>query len=141
MTPSAAARGGLEINADGRRRSGFELLAYPGIDFRKLVGLWPELGDIAPAIAEQISVDAKYASYVDRQAIDIATLKRDEGIKIPFDFDFADVTGLSNEARAKFMTFRPTTLAQAGQIDGVTPAAVMLVLAQVRKERRKTAAG
>ena len=141
LSPSAAARGGLEINRDGRRRSGFELLAYPGIDFGRLVGLWPELGDIVPAIAEQISVDAKYASYVDRQTIDIATLKRDEGINIPLDFNFADVSGLSNEVRAKLMTFRPTTLAQAGQIDGITPAAMMLVLAQVRKVRRKVAAG
>ena len=141
LSPSAAARGGLEINRDGRRRSGFELLAYPGIDFGRLVGLWPELGDIVPAIAEQISVDAKYASYVDRQTIDIATLKRDEGINIPLDFNFADVSGLSNEVRAKLMTFRPTTLAQAGQIDGITPAAMMLVLAQVRKGRRKVAAG
>ena len=137
LTPSEAARGGMEINRDGRRRSGFELLAYPGIDFARLVGLWPELADIAPVIAEQISVDAKYASYVDRQTIDIASLKRDEGIKIPLGFDFAEVIGLSNEARTKLIKFRPTTLAQAGQIDGMTPAALMLVLAQVRKGGRK----
>ena len=141
LTPSAAALAGLEINRDGRRRSGFEMLAYPGIDFQRLVQIWPNMADIAPAIAEQISVDAKYASYVDRQTIDIATLKRDEGIKIPLDFEFGDVIGLSNEVRAKLNKHRPTTLAQAGQIDGMTPAALMLVLAQLRKGGRKVAAG
>ena len=78
-------------------------------------------------------MDAKYASYVDRQATDIATLKREEGISIPLGFAFDDVIGLSNEVRAKLSRHRPTTLAQAGQIDGMTPAALMLVLAQLRK--------
>jgi tRNA uridine 5-carboxymethylaminomethyl modification enzyme len=133
MTPSEAARFGLEINKDGRRRSGFEMLAHPDIDFIKLLGCWPELADIPSAIAEQISVDAKYATYVDRQAVDIATLKREEGIQIPIGFDFGAIVGLSNEVRAKLVKHRPMTLAQAGQIDGMTPAALMLVLAQIRK--------
>ena len=141
LTPSEAAKAGVEINRDGRRRSGFELLAYPGIDFARLVGVWPDLADIPSGIAEQISVDAKYASYVDRQAIDIATLKREEGISIPVDFAFDAVIGLSNETRAKLGKFRPTTLAQAGRIDGMTPAALMLVLAQLRKGGRKVARG
>ena len=142
LTPSEASRAGLEINRDGKRRSGFELLVYPGIDFARLTQVWPELADIAPSIAEQISVDAKYASYVDRQTIDIATLKRDEGIQIPVGFDFSDVIGLSNEVRVKLGKHRPTTLAQAGRIDGITPAALMLVLAHLRKSgRAKVAAG
>ena len=133
LTPSEAAKVGVEINRDGKRRSGFEMLAYPGIDFATLTTIWPELSEIPSAIAEQISVDAKYASYVDRQATDIATLKREEGISIPLGFAFDDVIGLSNEVRAKLSRHRPTTLAQAGQIDGMTPAALMLVLAQLRK--------
>ncbi len=133
LTPSEAGKAGMEINKDGRRRSGFEMLAHPGIAFDKLLGVWPELSDIPSAIAEQISVDARYASYVDRQEVDIATLKREEGIEIPLGFDFGAINGLSNEVRTKLIKHRPTTLAQAGHIDGMTPAALMLVLAQVRK--------
>jgi tRNA uridine 5-carboxymethylaminomethyl modification enzyme len=133
LTPSEAGRFGMEINKDGRRRSGFEMLAHPDIHFANLLTCWPELADIPSAIAEQISVDAKYATYVDRQAVDIATLKREEGILIPLGFDFAAIIGLSNEVRAKLLKHQPTTLAQAGQIDGMTPAALMLVLAQIRK--------
>ena len=139
LTPSEAAKAGLEVNRDGKRRSGFEMLVYPGIDFARLMLVWPELADIAPTIAEQVSVDAKYATYVDRQAIDVAALKRDEGIKIPLDFDFTAIIGLSNEVRTKLDKHRPTTLAQAGQIDGMTPAALMLILAQMRKSGRKAA--
>ncbi len=139
LTPSEAARAGLEINRDGRRRTGFEMLVYPGVDFARLTRVWPELAAISPGIAEQISIDAKYASYVDRQTLDIATLKREEGIDIPLDFDFNGVIGLSNEIRIKLGKHRPTTLAQASQIDGMTPAALMLVLAQLRKGGRKAA--
>ena len=141
LTPSEAARAGLEINRDGKRRSGFELLVYPGIDFARLLSIWPELNDIDLPIAEQISIDAKYASYVDRQAIDVATLKREESIKIPLGFEFSSVIGLSNEVRIKLEKHKPTTLAQAAQIDGMTPAALMLVLAQLRKGTRRAAHG
>ena len=140
LTPSEAAKAGLEINRDGRRRSGFELLVLPSVDFARLQVIWPELRAIKAPIGEQITVDAKYASYVDRQSIDIATLKREEGIKIPVGFDFDVVIGLSNEVRAKLTRHQPTTLAQAGQIDGMTPAALMLVLAQLRKGGRQVAA-
>jgi tRNA uridine 5-carboxymethylaminomethyl modification enzyme len=140
LTPSEALKVGLDINKDGRRRTAFEMLVYPNIDFARLLSIWPELANISSAVAEQISVDAKYASYVDRQTVDIATLKREEGIQIPVGFDFNDVIGLSNEVRAKLLKYRPTTLAQAGQIDGMTPAALMLVLAQLRKGPRKVVA-
>ncbi len=139
LTPSEAGRAGIDVNRDGRRRTAFEMLVFPGIDFKRLTEVWPALRDIEPGIAEQISVDAKYASYVDRQALDIAGLKRDEGIKISVDFDFSAVVGLSNEVRAKLIKHQPTTLAQAGQIDGMTPAALMLVLAQLRKGTKRVA--
>lgn len=136
LTPSEALRAGVEINQDGRRRNGFELLVLPGVDFAVLQRVWPDLASIPAAIAEQISIDAKYASYVDRQSADIATLKRDEGIDIPVGFDFDAVIGLSNEVRSKLKKHLPTTLAQAGQIDGMTPAALMLILAHLRKGRK-----
>jgi tRNA uridine 5-carboxymethylaminomethyl modification enzyme len=136
LSPSEAARAGIEINKDGKRRSAFELLSYQTLDVARLSAIWPQLGEISPPIAEQISVDAKYASYVERQDGDVATLKRDEGIEIPHDFDFDAVIGLSNEARAKLKRVKPTTLAQAGQIDGMTPSALMLVLVQLKKGGR-----
>ncbi len=137
VSPTEAERVGIVINKDGKRRTGFEMLAYQDIDIARLTALRPELANIPPGIAEQISVDAKYASYVDRQSEDVAVLKRDEGIEIPASFDFGAVIGLSNEARAKLSKARPVTLAQASQIEGMTPSAVMLVLAQLRKGGRR----
>ncbi len=139
LSPSEAVRAGVEINQDGRRRNGFELLVLPNVDFSVLQGVWPDLASIPPGIAEQISIDAKYASYVDRQSADIAALKRDEGIEIPSEFDFEAVIGLSNEVRAKLRKHMPTTLAQASQIDGMTPAALMLILAHLRKGKKLAA--
>ena len=133
LTPNEAARHGLDINRDGRRRSAFELLAYPGIDLARLRPIWPELGDIAPAIAAQLEVDARYASYVDRQEADVLAFRKEEGVRIPADFDYAAVAGLSAEVRQKLEALRPATLAQAGRMEGMTPAALMLLLAHLRK--------
>ena len=95
MTPNEAARHGLDINRDGRRRSAFELLAFPGVDLPRLAGIWPEIQALAPAIADQLTVDARYASYVDRQAADVAQLRKEEAQRIPEDFDYGAVVGLS----------------------------------------------
>ena len=89
ITPSEAARHGLEINKDGRRRSAFELLSYPGIDMARLAAIWPAIGTIEPAIAAQLAVDARYASYVDRQDADVAAFRKEESVRIPADFDYA----------------------------------------------------
>ena len=138
LTPSKALLHGLEINKDGRRRSGMQLLALPGVNIQALCAIWPDLADIPPSIAEQIEVDAKYASYVDRQTVDIESLKRDEGRRIPLGFSFEEVIGLSNEVRIKLIKHQPSTIAQAGQIDGMTPAALMLLLAHLRKAGNST---
>ncbi|MBV1694863.1 MAG: tRNA uridine-5-carboxymethylaminomethyl(34) synthesis enzyme MnmG [Hyphomicrobiales bacterium] len=135
ITPTEAARAGLDINQDGRRRSAFELLAYPGIDGARLAPLWPELGSIDPAVLAQIEVDARYAAYVERQAVDVAALERDSRVAIPADTDYAAISGLSTEVRQKLESRRPQTLAQAGRIDGITPAALMLVLSHVKRRR------
>jgi tRNA uridine 5-carboxymethylaminomethyl modification enzyme len=140
VTPNEAARHGLEINRDGRRRTAFDLLAHPGITLRRLASIWPELQALAPATAAQLEVDARYASYVERQAEDVASLKRDEAVRIPDDFDFASVASLSNEVRQKLERQRPATLALAGRIDGITPAALMAVLAQLRKSGARRSA-
>ena len=135
LTPSQAAEKGMPINQDGRRRSAFELLAFPVVTFEKLITVWPELAAIAPAIAEQVTIDASYASYVRRQVEDVATLKRDHADRIPADFDYAVVASFSNEVRMKLERARPSSLAQASQIDGMTPAGMLLLRAALRKSR------
>ncbi len=132
LTPSEAGRHGLEVNRDGRRRSAFDLLALPGVDIARLAAIWPEIGALSRAIAEQVAVDARYAAYVERQELDVAALRRDEALSIPAGFDFGALPGLSTEARQKLDKHRPATLAQAARIDGITPAALLILLAQLR---------
>jgi tRNA uridine 5-carboxymethylaminomethyl modification enzyme len=137
LSPNQAATHGLEINRDGRRRSAFELLAFPGVDLARLRDIWPELGALDAPIARQLEVDARYASYVARQAEDVAILQREEGRSIPADTDFGEISGLSNEIVQKLERHRPATLAHAGRIDGMTPSALLLLLAHIRKSARK----
>jgi tRNA uridine 5-carboxymethylaminomethyl modification enzyme len=139
LTPNEAARFGFEINRDGRRRTAFDLLALPGIDMVRLAEVWPDVASIPAAIAGQIETDARYASYVERQDIDVATLRRDEATIIPAELDFASIAGLSREMSQKLIERRPATLAEASRIDGVTPAALFLLLAHAKRLVRKSA--
>jgi tRNA uridine 5-carboxymethylaminomethyl modification enzyme len=132
LTPSEAGRHGLDVNRDGRRRSAFDLLALPGVDIARLARIWPQIGALSPVIAEQVAVDARYAAYVERQELDVASLRRDEALSIPAGFDFGALPGLSTEARQKLDKHRPATLAQAARIDGITPAALLTLLAQLK---------
>ena len=134
LTPSEAERIGIEINQDGRRRSAFELLSYPAVTFARLAEIWPELLSVDPAVAAQTEIDARYASYVRRQELDVAALRKDEGIAIPADFDYAALPSLKAELRLKLATQRPATLAQAARLEGMTPAALMVILAAVKKQ-------
>ncbi len=136
LTPTEANRHGLALNADGQRRSGFELLSYPHVGIRDLARIWPAFGQIAPKIAEQLEIDAKYAVYLDRQAADIQAFRRDENLELPEEIDYARLSGLSSEIKQKLQAIQPRTLAQAGRIDGMTPVALTLLLAHVRRERR-----
>ena len=140
VTPAEAQRKGLPVNQDGVRRSAFDLLSYPDLDFGQLVQVWPELADMDPAIAEQVATDALYAVYLDRQAADIEALKRDEALGIPEGFDFGALAGLSNEVKQKLDTVRPATLGQASRMDGMTPAALTLLLSHIKRQNRKGAA-
>lgn len=140
MTPSEAERQGLALNKDGRRRSAFELLSMPGIDLERLGRIWPEIVRMDHKIAAQLAVDAKYHTYVKRQEDDVASLRRDEAVNIPDSFDYAAIPGLSNEARQKLTKHKPMNLAQAARIDGMTPAAMMLLAANLKKmSSRKSA--
>ncbi|HEY2032248.1 MAG TPA: tRNA uridine-5-carboxymethylaminomethyl(34) synthesis enzyme MnmG [Rhizomicrobium sp.] len=132
LTPSDAAKRGMAIRQDGVRRSANDLLSLPDVEFSTLAAIWPELGGFAPEIVEQLEIDAHYAGYLDRQEADILAFRRDEGRALPGDLDYAAVNGLSTEARLKLEAIRPATLGQASRIDGVTPAALTLVLAHVR---------
>jgi tRNA uridine 5-carboxymethylaminomethyl modification enzyme len=133
ITPNEAGRHGIEINKDGRRRSAFELLAYPGVDLRRLAVLWPEISRLPPKIASQLEVDARYASYVERQEEEVMALRRDEAVAIPADFDFDSLPSLSTEVRQKLTRFRPANLAQAARIDGMTPAALLVLLGRLKR--------
>ncbi|MGH1352861.1 MAG: tRNA uridine-5-carboxymethylaminomethyl(34) synthesis enzyme MnmG [Methyloligellaceae bacterium] len=133
LTPSEAEAKGLRINKDGKRRSAFDLLSFPDVDMARIREIWPELSEIPLEIAEQLAVDAHYAVYLKRQEADIQAVRRDEGIKIPDDFDYGSISGLSNELRSKLEANRPGTLGQASRVDSMTPAALMLVLAHVKK--------
>ena len=136
-TPNAVARHGLAVSQDGQRRNAFELLAYPDIGFADVARIWPQLQEIAPQIAEQLEIDAKYAVYLDRQAVDVAAYRRDESLELPDALDYGQMPGLSMEMRQKLQSVRPRTLGQAGRIDGVTPAALTLLAAHIRRDKRR----
>ncbi|MEE8253270.1 MAG: tRNA uridine-5-carboxymethylaminomethyl(34) synthesis enzyme MnmG [Hyphomicrobium sp.] len=140
LTPTEAGRRGIDVKKDGRRRSAFDLLALPNVELNQLAAIWPEIGQIAPAIAAQIAVDARYASYVRRQELDVEALRKDEALRIPPELDFGSLPGLSSEVRQKLTRHRPTTLAQAARIDGVTPAALLLLLARLKAQSARKSA-
>jgi tRNA uridine 5-carboxymethylaminomethyl modification enzyme len=133
VTPGEADRFGFTLNRDGQRRTAFELLSYPAIGFAEVARIWPELLGLAPAVAAQLEIDAKYAVYLDRQAAEVAAFKRDEAVEIPAWIDYELVPGLSNEARQKLSAVRPRTIGQASRLDGITPAALVLLAASVRR--------
>ena len=137
LTPDAAAAQGMTINRDGKRRNGFELLSLPDVTWATLVAIWPKLGQVPAPIAAQISVDAHYSVYLDRQDADVKTLREEEAVRIPESVDWSDMAGLSTELRQKLTRFRPTTLGQAARIDGMTPAALMLLLTHIRRPRSR----
>ncbi|HYM17579.1 MAG TPA: tRNA uridine-5-carboxymethylaminomethyl(34) synthesis enzyme MnmG [Micropepsaceae bacterium] len=141
LTPSEAKRQGIAVRQDGIRRSALDLLALKGVEFDHIVRIWPELGAFPAEIVEQLEIDAHYAGYLDRQEADIIAFRRDEALLLPDDLDYGGITGLSTECRLKLQLVRPRTLGQAARIDGVTPAALTLVLAQVKSRavRRRAA--
>ena len=134
-TPQTLAKHGLTVSQDGVRRTAMDLLAFPNVTLDTLAGVWPELSGIAPAIAEQVEVDALYRSYILRQAADIEAYRRDEALKLPADLDYRDVGSLSTEVREKLAEARPATLGAASRISGVTPAALVALLRHVKRDR------
>ncbi|MGL3607778.1 tRNA uridine-5-carboxymethylaminomethyl(34) synthesis enzyme MnmG [Rhizobium sp. G187] len=121
------------VNQDGRRRNARELLSYPELGWSDLVKIWPELSDVDEALAELVGIDALYSTYLDRQAADIERVQAEEERVIPSSFDYHKLSGLSNELKQKLSSLRPVHLAQAAKIEGMTPAAVALLVAHLRK--------
>jgi tRNA uridine 5-carboxymethylaminomethyl modification enzyme len=139
-TPREAARQGLELNQDGIRRSAYQLLSYPHVGWSDLARLWPDLAGVSPPVRERLETDATYAVYMERQQADIAAYRRDESIVLEESLDFGSLPGLSNEIKAKLDLVRPATLGQAARIEGITPAALTLLAAHVRKVSARSAA-
>ena len=135
LTPTEAGRAGLKVKADGARRDLLQLLAYPDIGFDDLKAVWPEIGDWAPAVREQIEIDAAYAGYLGRQTADAESFRKEEALGLPADLDYGAIGGLSNEVREKLLRVQPQTLGQAARIEGVTPGALAALLAHVRRAK------
>jgi tRNA uridine 5-carboxymethylaminomethyl modification enzyme len=135
LTPNEAAKYGLQLRADGVRRSMLDLLAYPNIGWDKLAEIWPEMTALSPPIRQQIETDALYAGYLDRQSADIDAFRRDEALRLPADIDYLALEGMATEVRQKLAAARPVTLGQAARLDGMTPAALTLLLHHARKAR------
>lgn len=139
ITPDAALDFGISLNRDGVRRSAYELLARPEIDFDKLLNVWPNLAEIQGDALSVLEIEAGYAVYLERQVSAIAEIKRDELVAIPDDFDYSRLPGLSNELVAKLAQRRPLNIAQAMKIEGMTPAAITLLLVRLRRDSKNSA--
>ena len=135
-TPKQLLAAGIAVNQDGVRRSAFELAAQPSHTIAELSRVWPELAGIEPWLSRRIEADAKYAVYLDRQDEDVARFRKSEATSIPENIDYLGISGLSNELKQKFVAVRPANLGQAGRIEGMTPAALALVAAHARRDRR-----
>jgi tRNA uridine 5-carboxymethylaminomethyl modification enzyme len=140
LTPNEAAKHGLTVRQDGVRRTASDLLTLPQVDFGVLTRIWPELQDFSHDVVEQLEIDAQYAGYLDRQDADVLAFRRDESRILPSSLDYGAVVGLSTEVRQKLEAVRPVTLGQAGRIEGVTSAALTLVLAHVKAGKRAKSA-
>jgi tRNA uridine 5-carboxymethylaminomethyl modification enzyme len=139
FTPREIQNARIKINQDGTRRSIFDILAFPEISVDDLVALWPRMMDFDPSITKQVSIEALYSNYIDRQERDLLSVQKDEAHVIPVDFEYSDLSGLSNELKLKLGKARPSNLAQAAKVDGMTPAALMLVLAKLKQRSRAKA--
>jgi tRNA uridine 5-carboxymethylaminomethyl modification enzyme len=133
LSPTEAHGLGIQVNRDGVRRSAFELLSYPDTTWEQLVRAFPELSSISMRTAKQLETDAKYHVYLDRQRSEIETMRREEARALPVDLDYTRIAGLSNEVRTKLDQVRPRTLAQAARIEGMTPAALGLLLTFLKR--------
>ena len=140
ISPNVAATHSVKIAMDGVKRTGIEVLSQKGVTLDKLRKIWDDVPQFEKNIDEQVEIDAHYSGYLKRQTHDIAAFKKDEAISIPNDIDYENFSGLSNEIKSKLKLIKPRTLGQALRIDGVTPAAAIILLAFIKKSRYKVSA-
>ena len=140
ISPNEAAKYSVKIAMDGVKRNGIEVLAQKQVNLKKLRKIWGNIPQYEESIDEQLETDAHYSGYLKRQSYDIEAFKKDEAIFIPLSIDYDSFSGLSNEIKSKLKLIRPKTLGQALRIDGVTPAAAIILLAFIKKNRYKASA-
>lgn len=133
-TPNEMSKLGLKINQDGQRRSARQYLGYPDASWNLLAQQWPQMRDVSQKARDQAEIEASYTGYLDRQEADIQAFRKDENFVIAADLNYDAISGLSNEVRAKLKAVQPTTLGQAARISGITPSALTLLLAHVRRK-------
>lgn len=139
VLPVELERKGYKVNQDGVRRTAYDIMRYPDIDFNIIKTIWPELESLSADVARQVEIDARYAGYIQRQESDIRAFRRDEALLLPVDLDYDSVGSLSNEMRVKLNKFRPETLGAAARIPGVTPAALVALLRYIRRKDKNAA--
>ena len=140
ISPNAAAKHSIKIAMDGIKRNGLEVLSIKDITIKKLRKIWENIPQFEHYIDEQLEIDAHYSGYLIRQTHDVAVFKKDESISIPDEINYDSFSGLSNEIKSKLKQIRPKTLGQALRIDGVTPAAAIILLGFIKKSRYKVSA-
>tara|TARA_R110002073_G_scaffold168882_1_gene325761 strand:- start:5573 stop:7456 length:1884 start_codon:yes stop_codon:yes gene_type:complete len=139
-SPNTLAKAGFAVNQDGARRSAWTLLSYPEVTAETIAAHWPEIAELRPEILDQLTIEAGYSQYLLRQDADIRAFRRDEGLTLPGDLDYDAVSGLSNEVREKLKQARPATLGAAARLPGVTPAALTILLAHVKRRDARLSA-
>ena len=137
ITPSKISKFGINIAKDGVLRSALQVLSQKGVNMHKIREIWPEITYFSREIDDQIEINAHYSGYLSKQNADILAFKRDENLKIPENVNYDNLSGLSNEAKSKFKKIKPKTLGQALRIDGITPAAVYILLSHVKRKSIK----
>jgi len=140
LTSNKARKLGFNVKQNGQSRSVFELLSYDNIETSDLIKVWPEFGRFDRTVWQQLSYDARYEVYIERQKISVESMRKDSSFKIPKDFDYFDISGLSTELKDKLQRIRPDNLDQASRIDGMTPVGLTLILARVRLKDQKQSA-
>ena len=137
ISPSKALEYKINVAKDGVLRSASEILSQKGVNMSKIRDIWPEIPYISKEIDEQLEINAHYRGYLSKQNADILAFKRDENLKIPDNVNYDDLSGLSNEVKSKFKQIKPKTMGQALRIDGITPAAVYILLSHVKRKSIK----
>jgi len=137
ISPNEAGKFDIKIAKDGVKRSAFDILSREGVTFNKLRSIWSKIPNASREEEEQIEISAHYSGYLEKQEADILAFRKDENLIIPKDIDYSKLSGLSNEVKSKFRLIRPKTLGQALRIDGITPAAVYILLSHVKKGSKR----